>query len=143
MSETQSEYQTDAAPREPVLCYVEDGVLFFTTQPLAEQWGDDWGDSPYEYNAGEPYTGAEWEIVKVRYSGDFATPDSYLTNSPYSVEAINVGAVPWLRTPRYTTVSQRVAVYAGTTLRDTVAAILFGGGMVYKPLDGSLDRWLG
>lgn len=44
------------------LCYVDkerDGatIAYFTTQPLAEAWGDDWDDAPYEHNAGTPY---EW-----------------------------------------------------------------------------------
>jgi hypothetical protein len=39
----------------PVLCYVEGFWAFFTTRPLAEQWGDDWDDAPYEHNAGRPY----------------------------------------------------------------------------------------
>lgn len=42
---------------EPRLCYVEDGFAYFTTQRLADQWGDDWNDAPYEHNAGTPY---EW-----------------------------------------------------------------------------------
>lgn len=28
---------------------------FFTEVALADQWGDDWDDAPYEYNAEEPY----------------------------------------------------------------------------------------
>jgi hypothetical protein len=27
---------------------------YFTTRPLSEQWGDDWGDVPYEHNASPP-----------------------------------------------------------------------------------------
>ena len=37
------------------LCYVSNGVLYFTNKELSEQWGDDWNDHPYEHNAGEPY----------------------------------------------------------------------------------------
>jgi len=39
----------------PRLCYVERQWAYFTTRPIAEQWGDDWDDAPYEHNAGEPY----------------------------------------------------------------------------------------
>lgn len=42
---------------EPVLCYVCGPWAYFTTRPLADQWGDDWDDAPYEHNAGTPY---EW-----------------------------------------------------------------------------------
>ena len=37
------------------LCYVENSWAYFTTQELSEQWGDDWDDSSYESNAGQPY----------------------------------------------------------------------------------------
>jgi len=30
-------------------------VAYFTSQPIVDQWGDDWGDAPYEHNAGPPY----------------------------------------------------------------------------------------
>lgn len=39
---------------EPVLCYVDGGKAYFTTQKLEDQWGDDWDDAPYEHNAGIP-----------------------------------------------------------------------------------------
>ena len=39
-----------------VLCYVAANVAYFTTQALADQWGDDWNDAPYEHNAGTPYS---------------------------------------------------------------------------------------
>ena len=29
---------------EPRLCYIEGNAAFFTTQPVHEQWGDDWND---------------------------------------------------------------------------------------------------
>lgn len=37
------------------LCYIDGPWAFFTTQPLDQQWGDDWNDAPYEHNAGDPY----------------------------------------------------------------------------------------
>ena len=87
---------------EPILCYVDNPWAYFTTQPLEKQWGDDWNDAPYEYNAGTPYEWHEpdgeprWEIVTVGYHGDFWEPGDRTLNSPYSVETINAGAVPWL-----------------------------------------------
>lgn len=41
--------------QEPVLCYVSHPFAYFTTQPVENQWGDDWDDAPYEHNAGSPY----------------------------------------------------------------------------------------
>jgi hypothetical protein len=37
-----------------VLCYVEGSKAYFTTQALADQWGDDWDHVPYEHNAETP-----------------------------------------------------------------------------------------
>lgn len=51
-----------------VLCYVSGGKAFFTTKPLSEQWGDDWNDSPYEHNAGEPYWPCWHNHPRHRYS---------------------------------------------------------------------------
>lgn len=37
------------------LCYIKDNAAWFTSD-LKHQWGDDWGDRPYEVNAGSPYS---------------------------------------------------------------------------------------
>ena len=91
------------------LCYVQNNVLYFTDD-FEHQWGDDWDDAPYEYNAGEPYEWADdWTpeqnrkhghahiryIAYVNGYGVCEPKDSYC-NSPYSVEAINKGAAAWL-----------------------------------------------
>lgn len=39
----------------PVLCFIKGSWAYFTTRPLAEQWGGGWDYAPYERNAGEPY----------------------------------------------------------------------------------------
>ena len=44
---------------KPILCYVRGAWAYFTTQPLEDQWGDDWDDAPYEHNAGSPYEFSE------------------------------------------------------------------------------------
>ena len=36
------------------LCYVDGNKAWFTNN-FEKQWGDDWNDRPYEYNAGLPY----------------------------------------------------------------------------------------
>lgn len=87
-------------------------VAYFTRLDLLEQWGDDWNDAPYDCNAGEPYENTEGNIIKVPFAfigseddeGYFSTyPLEYKQpwnygggNCPWSVEDINLGAVPWL-----------------------------------------------
>lgn len=81
---------------------------YFTPLSLDIQWGDDWNDSPYEHNAGSPYdseyfgsTRVEHEILQV----PFAIPEKVYCNypcdwggcnSPFSVEVINLGVIPWI-----------------------------------------------
>ncbi len=95
------------------LCYVDDNILYFTDN-YANQWGDDWNDAPYEYNAEPPYDRKdyteyddEWCInhgcgnIKMiafdHYDGWYIKePKDGHCNSPYSVDAINAGAAPWL-----------------------------------------------
>ena len=36
------------------LCYCANNNMYFTSD-MSAQWGDDWDDRPYEYNAGTPY----------------------------------------------------------------------------------------
>ena len=127
---------------EPVLCYVQDNVAYFTTRALDEQWGDDWDDAPYEHNAGRPYLplmnwrdkdgvvrdanpdgSPKWKIVEINFSGPFETPCEHKINSPYSVQDINRGDVPWLRTA-----DDSVVIPAGTPLSDFIDAIKAGGG---------------
>lgn len=83
---------------------------YFTPVSLDKQWGDDWDDTPYEYNAEEPYDDyygdkderVETEIVKVpfyiprdgwriRFPRDWGGD-----NSPFCVRDINAGAVAWI-----------------------------------------------
>lgn len=75
-----------------------------------DQWGDDWDDAPYEHNAGWPYDSErkdEHTILKVPFavvsennngsSHWVKFPCDYgAGNSPFSVESINAGAVPWI-----------------------------------------------
>ena len=126
--------------KEPVLCYVSGPWAYFTTQPLNEQWGDDWNDAPYEHNAGKPYEHWEdsgkkpWEIVVVAWSGSFATPCEDFPNSPYSVEAINKKAIPWLR-PDVWGEQHGISIFAGTPLSEFIAKVKEAGGKVYVEVD--------
>ena len=100
---------------------------FFTEVPLVDQWGDDWDDVPYEYNAGEPYDHhyqdderKEYQIIKVpfcvRHDGyDVKMPSDYgFGNSPFCVRDINAGAVAWLFARGFNTkCANGVSIYAG------------------------------
>ena len=128
------------------LCYVDGAWAYFTTQPLDKQWGDDWNDAPYEYNAGTPYEYGEhdrkqgrdpWELCKCAFDGYWDTPETEHFNnpyshfnSPYSVEAINGGAIAWLR---QTHRGININIPAGTTLDEFIRLIELGGGRVYLP----------
>lgn len=103
------------------------------------------GDSPYEYNAGEPYD--YWseliedneDIFKRKYihhpiehktlyfeTNDWTQKlpcDGYL-NSPYSVEDINKGKVPWIRTDSY-------EIMAGCLYEEFIKIIEENGGKVW------------
>lgn len=130
------------------LCYVDDDseypggdlTLYFTElDDVTKQWGDDWDDAPYEHNAGTPYRsdynqqeqGVEngrgifpkINIYSVIVTGGYniLTPRSHKLNSPYTVEDINKGVVPWLT---ITTKNNRaVYVKAGSTLKETLKAL--------------------
>ena len=128
------------------LCYVDGPWAYFTTQKLSEQWGDDWGDRPYEHNAGEPYTyldhdrkeGREpWKILKVAFDGSFEAPCDKFGNSPYSVQDINSSAVAWLIAHPWE--KDPVVIIAGTTLEEFTKLIEQGGGKVYSPDPITLD----
>ena len=125
---------------EPVLCYIEEPWAFFTTQSLDEQWGDDWDDAAYEYNAGRPYTFCDhdrkrgkspWSITQVAYSGPFETPSAWEGNSPWSVRDINQGRVAWLQTSRYAK-GDPVIIHAGCPISQFCELIEAGGGAIYR-----------
>ena len=61
-------------------------VIRFYLGKNGEQWGDDWDDAPYEYNAGRVYD----EFVKsvedysVPFDWDVSEPSDKFQNSPYT-----------------------------------------------------------
>jgi hypothetical protein len=119
---------------EPVLCFVRGDWAYFTTQPLEDQWRDDWNDAPYEHNAGCPYEwtegrGPRYEIVKVAFEGPLAAPCEGTNNSSYSVESINAGAVAWLRTLQ---TAPLIVIPAGTGLLEFKRRVWRAGGDVYE-----------
>lgn len=129
----------------PVLCYVSGPFAYFTTCPLDKQWGDGWGKTPYEHNAGSPYDWREdydgkrgvpkFEISRVAWDGPFDTPaDRAGGNSAYSVQQINRGDVAWLAPERWLRPEVKAeAIHAGTTLPEFIRKIEAAGGTVYLP----------
>lgn len=111
------------------LCYVRDNILYFT-DIFQTQWGDDWDDAPYDCNAGEPYErkyytefddawcmeNGKGNIRKIAfdfYDGyNIKQPKDGYYNCPYSVEAINKKAVPWLYN------EEAGALFAGATMTE-------------------------
>ncbi len=123
-------------PEDFSLCYIDGPWAWFTSAPMAHQWGDDWDDAPYEHNAGSPYEWREsmrgrgilpYELRKVAWDGPLWTPaDLGGLNSQWSVEAINHGATAWLSWS-----SGIPMILAGTPLPTFVELIVQSGGHVY------------
>lgn len=121
------------------LCYVDGAFAYFTSKPLVDQWGDDWNDAPYEHNAGIPYSDEPGQIIRVAWEGPFEEPSYGHTNSPWSVEQINAGAVAWLRTSGWA--QRTVRIMAGTLLDDFADLVEQAGGTVYfarQPVGSSI-----
>lgn len=147
------------------LCYVdldEDDEVFrayFTTLPLAKQWGDDWDDAPYESNAGPPYTPSRpsghsqdcgcpscdppfdpespststWHVASVLFDAPLERPASPAgfegVAKGCSVLGINGGWAPWLRCPPDSGGQETIS--AGTPLSDFLARIPRLDGKAY------------
>lgn len=126
------------------LCYIEGNKAWFTNN-FEKQYGDDWDDAPYEHNAGEPYDSwpelikdnKDWlkreykhheiKLKEIYFETEYWSekrPCDNFSNSPYSVEDINQGQVPWLMTEDY-------KIYAGTTIEEFIEIIEKHGGKIY------------
>ena len=117
------------------LCYVEENFAWFTSH-FEDEWGDDWNDSPYEHNAERPYgyhynklkESINHTIEKVAFEGPFDRPNANQVNSPYSVESINGGEVPWLTVwPR----KKGEFIRGGATLKEFIEIVQKNDGTVY------------
>jgi len=96
------------------LCFVKDGIAWFTTLPLDKQQGPGWDKAPYEEIAGEPFLTPEDSghfLFNMPYwhRNHMFTPDVSSKNASWSVEQINGGDWPWL-------MSSGTGVMAGTNL---------------------------
>jgi hypothetical protein len=151
-------YYTKPEPHadDPVLCYVDLPWMYFTTQNLESQWGDDWNDAPYEHNAGEPYepvtrgyrvsrtreykTDARedgtpgWRIIKVAVETSGLTPEGRFMGD-VSVQEINdrTKNIPWLRFSESEVEEHGVSeIVAGTPLSEVRRLIRQSGGRWYE-----------
>jgi hypothetical protein len=116
------------------LCYVDGPWAWFTTRdPFTDQWGDDWDDSPYQDNAGDPYEWAEhrgvprYELLKVAYDGNLWTPADLDVEA--SVKGINANLEPWLRS-RW--VEPQVCIHPGDSFDEFVKLVELATGSVYR-----------
>lgn len=121
------------------LCFVRAPWAYFTRLPLDQQWGDCWEIAPYEKHAGTPYDDSPDQILTVAFDGPLLAPDVGYDGKPLSVNEINRGAVPWLRTQNYVG-NAPVHIMAGVTLASFVASVELAGGHVFGPPGwGSVD----
>lgn len=145
------------------LCYVDAETAFFTSGSVADAWGDDWDDAPYQHNAeipseprvmssaqgeylpaGEwtPVGVPKWQILRLKYSdltSDVALPfEGYGQAKSWSVEQINKGDVPWFQVWSHGPAGSQVVdtLNAGATLLQFQSFITRHGGLVWVPIDG-------
>lgn len=121
------------------LCYVSHPWAYFTSQALADQWGDDWNDAPYDCNAGEPYewrAGSdqpEYQVMRVAFDGPLETPGDREINCRLSVRAINEGRAPWLSLSTFSDVIEghKPVLMAGASLDEFFEFVEVHYGEVY------------
>jgi len=98
--------------------------LYFTDN-MEKQWGDDWDDAPYEYNADIPYDD-KTNVLRIAVKldptdkGELYLPKDYgfNGNSHFSVDMINAGAIPWIfiYIPKYKGIGNSLSIMAGDTV---------------------------
>ncbi|ABE31123.1 hypothetical protein DR64_4001 [Paraburkholderia xenovorans LB400] len=120
------------------LCFVRVPWAYFTRLPLTGQWGDGWERAPYEQHAGLPYEDAAQQILTVAFDGPLLPPDAGYDGRARSVNEINRGDAPWLRTQDFIN-NAPVRIAAGVSLERFVELVELAGGHVFAPLGwGSL-----
>jgi hypothetical protein len=115
------------------LCFVRAPWAYFTRAPLDQQWGDGWERSPYERHAGLPYDDAPQQILTVAFDGPLLPPDAGYDGRERSVNEINRGEAPWLRTQDFVS-NAPVRIAAGASLEKFVELVELAGGHVFAPL---------
>lgn len=139
------------------LCYAERGDvrdcegdaifytywLYFTPIRMEDQWGDDWDDAPYEYNAEKPYDSdyvdGKWVEHNILVLDFAVKPEDYLElpcdYSSYCVADINSGKVAWLFKPSDGKCCNGIAVHAGLSPEEVMWKI---GHLMFR--DNGTDR---
>ncbi|KAA1014287.1 hypothetical protein FVF58_05285 [Paraburkholderia panacisoli] len=115
------------------LCFVRAPWAYFTRAPLDQQWGDGWERAPYERHAGLPYDDAPQQILTVAFDGPLLPPDAGYDGRERSVNEINRGDAPWLRTQDFIS-NAPVRIAAGASLEKFVELVELAGGHVFAPL---------
>ncbi|WP_230413027.1 hypothetical protein [Paraburkholderia antibiotica] len=122
----------DGVRRVYGLCFVRLPWAYFTRLPLDQQWGDGWERAPYAQHAGPPYDDAAQQILTVAFDGPLLTPDAGYAGRALSVNEINRGAAPWLRTQDFIA-NAPVRIAAGVSLERFVELVELAGGQVFAP----------
>ncbi|MGA7776773.1 MAG: hypothetical protein WCA85_03555 [Paraburkholderia sp.] len=122
------------ARRAYELCFVRAPWAYFTRLPLDQQWGDGWERAPYEKHAGTPYEDSPGQILTIAFDGPLYTPGLACDGKILSVNAINRGEAPWLRTQGFLS-NAPIRIMGGATLESFVEQVELAGGHVFAPLD--------
>lgn len=113
-------------------------VLYFTTIPLNDQWGDDWdnaeGGMPDDFTFDDNGNKIEHEVFKVRLRLDITdriiTPNGNYYDTYYSPADINSGNVAWMYIPHTFKKCDGISVHAGDTISEALEKlephIIFG-----------------
>ena len=127
--------------KEYKLCYIDGNKAWFTDN-FEKQWGDDWNDKPYEYNAGLPYDHwseliednedifkRKWKYHKIKHKTLYFETSEWETKpcdiGSFSVEDINRQAIAWLHTDNF-------SILAGITYERFIEIIEKYGGQIYE-----------
>ena len=114
------------------LCFVKSNSAFFTTQPHpSQQWGPLW-DGP-SCDAGPPneYAPDFQDLIKWKiYHVIFVAPLSVSLDTDLTVEKINAGTAPWLRS-RADSKLPLVEIHAGVSITKFTELVHRTRGEVY------------
>ncbi|WP_179405002.1 hypothetical protein [Burkholderia guangdongensis] len=123
------------------LCFVRAPWAYFTCLPLDEQAGESWAAVPYQDSAKPPYSDSRTQILKVAFDGPLLPPEAGRLAYACSVEQINNGAAPWLRSENFFN-GHALRIMGGASLQAFVETIESAGGSVYGPLGwAELPPW--
>lgn len=142
---------------------MEGNKVYFTSNTLADQWGDDWNDAPINCNASSPYlptvyhyangtsklSSKDWNddgtpkyqllSVFVEYPGMHDYNDwtqTLVASLDISVETVNSKKYPWIELEDPENLSEKIQVFAGITFPEFESLITREGGLVYVPSQG-------